>query len=126
MSEKNSLLKLLGNHAATNLFSLENKNLFAAGPQKKTMLSPNKEVRNMSEEYFFFLSQMNLSGWPFRPSRRNCRVSPIIGHPTFPGGRFGILDLRLRNVKKQKRKMRVTDVQSSKPGNRDGEKLAFS
>lgn len=67
---------------------------------------------------------MKFSGWPFRHNNRSCRVSPIIGHPVFPGGRFGLGDLCL--YKKEKRKMRARDVQISKLGNGERERRSMS
>jgi len=55
--------------------------------------SPRILVLKTSGEYLFILSNTNFSGFP----DRNSRVSPTIGHPKLPGGRFlQPLDLRVK------------------------------
>ena len=76
----------------TCLFSLENKNLLHAAPQKITVGSPKMEVLNTLEEYSVMRSEKNFSGSPFRPADRNSRLSPITGNPAFPGGKLGTLN----------------------------------
>ena len=56
----------------------------------------------MSGQCRSILSCRNFSGRPFRPIKRRSRVSPIIGHPVLPGGRFA-LSLEDLVVKKRNR-----------------------
>lgn len=81
-TELQSLVMALGHQETITLFSLENKNLFPAGPQKTATFSPPKEVLKTTGECFFILSVKNFSGKPFWKSN----VSPTIGNPTLPGG----------------------------------------
>lgn len=83
------LLTEFGHHAVTSLFSLENKNLLQAAPQKTAAGSPRRLVLKMTEEYLAMRSKMNFSGWPFQPVERNSRDSPTKGRPIFPGGKLG-------------------------------------
>lgn len=82
----NSLSTEAGHQAWTSLFSLVNKNLLPAAPQKTAVGSPKREVLKTLEEYLVIRSNMNFSGWPFHPEERNSRLSPMTGHPVLPGG----------------------------------------
>ena len=84
-----------GFQVVMSLLWFENRNLFPAGPQNTATFSPNKEVRNTIGEYFFILSFINLAGLEFLPPKANSRVSPMMGHPSLPGGSFEQADLRL-------------------------------
>jgi hypothetical protein len=73
--------------------SLEKRNLCPPGPHKTAVSSPSILVLNTSGEYLFIRSKTNFSGFP----KRNSRVSPMMGHPKLPGGRFlQPLDLRVK------------------------------
>ena len=76
-----------GDQALTSLCSFEIMNLLAAGPEKTAVGSPSMLVMKTCEEYFCIFCLMKFSGvlW------RNSRVSPIIGHPELPGGRFFVV-----------------------------------
>nr|GLL20299.1 hypothetical protein MIMGU_mgv1a014435mg [Ipomoea trifida]GME20676.1 hypothetical protein MIMGU_mgv1a014435mg [Ipomoea batatas] len=87
VEDGNSLFTDSGHQAWTSLFSLENKNLFPAGPQNTAAFSPRRCVLNTVDEYLAIRSNTNFSGCPFHPAERNSRLSPINGHPVFPGGR---------------------------------------
>lgn len=73
------LLTDSGHHAVTSLFSLENKNLLHAAPQKTAAGCPRREVLKTSDENLVMRSKMNFSGCPFHPVDKNSRLSPIMG-----------------------------------------------
>nr|GMD51136.1 hypothetical protein Iba_chr11aCG19340 [Ipomoea batatas] len=74
-----------GHHVVRRVFSLVNKNLFAAAPQNTATFSPSIDVLKTSNEYFFILSDMYFSG----PDNIMSMLSPTTGQPVEPGGTFG-------------------------------------
>jgi hypothetical protein len=90
--------------------SLEKRNLCPLGPQMTAVSSPRIFVLNISGEYLFIRLNTNFSGFP----NRNSRVSPMIGHPKLPGGRFREpLDLGVK-AKMLRRRTRGTKARMRK------------
>lgn len=68
-----------GHQVTTKRFSLEKRNLFAAGPQKAAMRSPRMDVLKTVVLYLSILCRTNPPGF-FEPFI-SLMVSPIIGQP---------------------------------------------